>query len=94
MCPADNRRTVRVWKKVLLGLVAAVTLLAILFVWKIGPRNVYGLARYGTQRREGDLQVGQRAPDVSVVSLDGRSRMRLAESIGSKPLVLVFGSYT
>ena len=84
----------RVWKKVLLGLVAAATLLAILVVWKIGPRNVYGLARYGTQRSEGDLRVGQRAPDVSLVSLDGRTRIRLASSIGSKPLVLVFGSYT
>ena len=84
----------RVWKKVLLGLVGAATLLAILFVWKMGPRNVYGLARYGTQRSEGDLRVGQRAPDVSLVSLDGRTRIRLASSIGSKPLVLVFGSYT
>jgi ferric-dicitrate binding protein FerR (iron transport regulator) len=83
------------WKKrVLLGFVAAVTILAILFVWKMGPRNVYGLARYGTQRSEGDLRVGQRAPDVSLVSLDGRSRIRLASSIGAKPLVLVFGSYT
>ena len=84
----------RVWKKVLLGLMAAAALLAIVFVWKMGPRNVYGLARYGTQRSEGDLRVGQRAPDVSLVSLDGRSRIRLASSIGSKPLVLVFGSYT
>ena len=84
----------RVWKKVLLGLVAVATLLAIVFVWKMGPRNVYGLARYGTQRSEGDLRVGQRAPDVSLVSLDGRTRIRLASSIGSKPLVLVFGSYT
>ena len=78
----------------LLGLVAAVTIFAILVVWKIGPRNVYGLARYGTQRSEGDLRVGQRAPDVSLVSLDGRTRVRLASSIGSKPVVLVFGSYT
>ena len=82
------------WKKRVLGIVAAVTLLSGRFVWKMGPRNVYGLARYGTQRSEGDLRVGQRAPDVSLVSLDGRSRIRLASSIGSKPLVLVFGSYT
>jgi len=61
----------KLWKKLLLGLGAAVALLAIVAVWKIGPRNVYGLARYGTQRREGDLKVGQLAPDVSLVSLDG-----------------------
>jgi ferric-dicitrate binding protein FerR (iron transport regulator) len=84
----------KLWKKVLLALVAAVGLLAIFAVWKIGPRNVYGLARYGTQRREGDLQVGQPAPDVSLVSLDGKSRVRLADSTGGKPLVLIFGSYT
>jgi ferric-dicitrate binding protein FerR (iron transport regulator) len=84
----------RAWKKVVLVLLAAVALVAIFVVWKVGPRNVYGLARYGTQRREGDLQVGQRAPDVTLVSLDGKSRVRLADEIGSKPLVLVFGSYT
>jgi ferric-dicitrate binding protein FerR (iron transport regulator) len=81
-------------KKVLLVLLAAVALLAIVVVWRIGPRNVYGLARYGTQRREGDLRVGQQAPDVSLVSLDGKSRVRLADEVGGKPLVLVFGSYT
>jgi ferric-dicitrate binding protein FerR (iron transport regulator) len=82
------------WKKALLALFAAIFVLMIFFVWKIGPRNVYGLARYGTQRREGELRVGEVAPDVSLVTLDGKSRMRLAEAIGSKPLVLVFGSYT
>jgi hypothetical protein len=85
---------VKLWKKLVLGLVAVVALLAAFAVWKIGPRNVYGLARYGTQRREGDLAVGQPAPDVSLVSLDGKSRLRLAEWTGGKPLVLVFGSYT
>jgi hypothetical protein len=85
---------VRPWKKVLLGVLAVVVAGAAFVVWKIGPRNVYGLARYGTQRSEGALQVGQAAPDVTLVSLDGRGRIRLADSIGSKPLVLVFGSYT
>jgi hypothetical protein len=84
----------KLWKKILLGLVAAVALLAIFAVWKIGPKNVYGLARYGTQRREGDLKIGDRAPDVSLVSLDGKSRIRLAEWTGGRPRVLVFGSYT
>ena len=84
----------KLWKKLRLALGAAVALLAIVAVWKIGPRNVYGLARYGTQRREGDLMVGQLAPDVSLVSLDGKSRVRLAEWTGGRPLVLVFGSYT
>jgi ferric-dicitrate binding protein FerR (iron transport regulator) len=85
---------VKLWRKVALALLGAAVLFAGLAVWKIGPRNVYGLARYGTQRREGDLRVGQSAPDVSLVSLDGKARVRLADSTGGRPLVLVFGSYT
>lgn len=84
----------RAWKKVLLGILGVVVLAAAFVVWKIGPRNVYGLARYGTQRREGNLRVGDTAPDVRLVSLDGKSPVLLSERTGSKPLVLVFGSYT
>jgi peroxiredoxin len=40
------------------------------------------------------LKLGQPAPDVSLVSLDGKTRVRLVDSTGGKPLVLVFGSYT
>ncbi|MFQ5816939.1 MAG: hypothetical protein ACE5H2_03145 [Terriglobia bacterium] len=59
------------------------------------PDQAYGLLRYGLpQTRQGELQVGARAPDVELVSLDGESRFRLHEKIGSKPLVLIFGSYT
>jgi hypothetical protein len=84
----------RLWKKVVLAVVGVVALLAAFMVWKIGPRNVYGLARYGTQREEGTLQVGHAAPDLDLVALDGKTRVRLSDSNRSKPLVLVFGSYT
>lgn len=84
----------KLWKKLALALLAAAAALAGVFVWKVGPRNAYGLVRYGTQRREGDLKIGHRAPDVALVSLDGKTRVRLAESTGGRPLVLVFGSYT
>lgn len=80
-------------KKLLLGVLGAVVLVVSVFVWRIGPKNVYGMLRYD-QRREGDLAVGHAAPDVSLYALDGRSRVRLAEEIGEKPLVIVFGSYT
>ncbi len=59
-----------------------------------------GLAGSAQGRRGGDrpspgkLKVGDPAPDVELVALDGQSRFRLSERIGSKPLVLVFGSYT
>jgi hypothetical protein len=62
-------------------------------VVSIGPRNILGMIRYD-QRREGRLRVGDRAPDVELVALDGTRRLRLAEFVGGKPLVLVFGSYT
>ncbi len=59
----------------------------------IGPRNLVGMIRYD-QRRDGTLRVGDRAPDVELLALDGVSRIRLSASIGGQPLVLVFGSYT
>ena len=80
-------------KRAILGVVAVVVVAAAAFLWKVGPGNVYGMLRYD-QRREGDLLAGHRAPDVSLAALDGRSRVRLADSIGGKPLVIVFGSYT
>jgi peroxiredoxin len=46
------------------------------------------------QRQEGTLRVGDRAPDVGLISLDGTTPVRLAEHLGGKPTVLVFGSFT
>ena len=63
------------------------------FVVKMGPRNVIGMLRYD-QRQEGALKVGDPAPDVSLIALDGATEVRLRDRIGAKPLVLVFGSYT
>jgi len=58
-------------------------------------KQLYGFLRYGvTQRRLGKLQVGDKALDVELVALDGRSRFRLSEILGKRPLVLIFGSYT
>jgi len=70
----------------LLGAVAFVVL-------RFGPRNVLGMMRYD-QRQEGRLRVGDAAPDVDLVALDGAHSLRLKDSVGGKPLVLVFGSYT
>jgi hypothetical protein len=77
------------------GLIAAV-LLAVgvsAAVFLIGPRNVVGMIRYD-RRKQGDLKPGLPAPDVTLVSLDGKTPMSLSERVGGKPLVLVFGSYT
>lgn len=79
----------------IIGLVvgAALVLAAGGFVFMMGPRNAWGMLRYD-QRKEGALRVGDQAPDVSLMALDGVTRMPLRGHIGSRPLVIVFGSYT
>ena len=81
------------WKRVLLGVGIAVVVVAGFMVQRIGPRNIIGMLRYDT-RREGHLQPGDAAPDVVAFGLDGASRVSVLERTGSKPLVLVFGSFT
>jgi len=79
-------------KKVLLGLAALIAVAATVVVVKIGPRNLIGMMRYD-QRRDGDLKVGDRAPDAQLVALDGRTRLPLL-AVRDKPTVLIFGSFT
>jgi len=48
-----------------------------------------------THARAGSLQVGDRAPDFSLVKLDKTAQVRLSDlTAQQRPLVLVFGSYT
>jgi AhpC/TSA family len=44
--------------------------------------------------RKGNLDVGDAAPDFSLETHDKKSRVRLSDFRGKKPVVLVFGSYT
>lgn len=81
-------------KRLLLIVVAAVAVLCGFAVWKIGgPGMLLGMLRYD-ERREGSFKVGDRAPDVSLVRLDGAGRESLLKRVGSRPLVLILGSYT
>jgi len=60
-----------------------------------GPRDVYGFLPYALpQWYRGDLQVGDRAPDVRRMNIDGQTTFHLRDRIGQRPLVLVFGSYS
>lgn len=79
-------------KKVLLVVAALVAAAAAFIVMRIGPRNVIGMIRYD-QRREGDLKVGDRAPELQLVALDGKSNVPLLGT-PDKPTVLIFGSFT
>ena len=83
----------KVFRKVLLVLAVLVGIVGAFVAWRIGPRNIIGMIRYD-QRKEGSLKPGDAAPDVTLVSLDGKTPVRVSEQVGGKPLVLVFGSYT
>lgn len=81
-------------KKILIGLGVLVVVAAGAFTYMIGgPRNVIGMLRYD-QRQEGTLKVGDRAPEVALLALDGKTPVKLSERLGGKPTVLVFGSFT
>ena len=83
-----------------LAIGAGVALIIMVFVaFRLdGPRFVTGLMTYGTQAREGTLQVGDPTPAVTLYSLDAMTPRALADwaadRAGGKPLVLVFGSFT
>jgi hypothetical protein len=73
---------------------AVVLLLGFAVYWMGGPRNVIGFVMYGRQAKDGKLKVGDPAPDVALVALDGSTSTSLAQWLGRRPLVLVFGSFT
>jgi hypothetical protein len=59
------------------------------------PKDAYGMARYALPHmHRGNLKVGSDAPDARLVALNGASHFHIRERTGSRPLVLVFGSFT
>jgi hypothetical protein len=80
-------------RRVLLLLGVVVLGFAAFVVAKIGPSNVVGMLRWDT-RREGALRIGSAAPDVVLHAVAGPGTTRLAQRIGPRPLVLIFGSFT
>jgi hypothetical protein len=44
--------------------------------------------------RDGKVQVGDPAPDFDLPTADHLNRVRLSSFRGSKPVILIFGSYT
>lgn len=84
-------------KTLILAAIAAVAatglIVGIAALVRIGPRNVIGMVRYD-QREQGRLSVGDAAPSVELVSLEGSRREDLGAQFGERPLVLIFGSFT
>ena len=82
-------------RKKIITVVAGLLLVGIgVAVWYDVPRFVIGLIKYGHQAREGTLQVGDPAPMATVYELDGTTSRDLGEWMGTRPLVLIFGSFT
>ncbi len=85
---------VKLWKRIGIGLVVIALVALGAFTYMVGgPRNLIGMLRYD-QRQEGALKIGDRAPDVALLALDGATPVRLSERLGGKPTVLIFGSFT
>ncbi len=92
MVPAEAKMLKKILFIVLGLVIVALTALTVLMG---GPKNLYGVVRYGfPQVSRGALRVGDSTPDAQLTALDGRSTFHLRERIGRKPLVLIFGSYT
>jgi hypothetical protein len=87
------RLEVNVSKIALLAVLALGIAAAAIAVARMGPRNLIGMIRYD-QRQKGALRVGDRAPDVELLALDGKTTTRLAQLWGGRPCILVFGSFT
>ena len=81
----------------LAGLLAVLLLAAfgVLCYLAGSPRDAYGMVRYALPHmHRGTLEAGSDAPDVRLVALDGVHHFHLRERLGTRPLVLVFGSFT
>lgn len=59
------------------------------------PKDALYMVRYALPHmHRGTLKVGDDAPDARLLALDGKTRFRIRERTGQRPLVLVFGSFT
>lgn len=86
----------RILKWFLIGLGGLlVAAYAALSIMAGGPKDAIQMVRYALPyMHRGNLKVGDSAPDVQLVSLDGTTRFELREHLAGRPLVLVFGSFT
>ena len=83
------------WKKVLLG-VGALLLVGAAGLYGYYQAMVHGLIRYNDYdvRTEGQLQIGDLAPDLELTRVEGEGSTMLSDLYREKPVVLAFGSYT
>ncbi|HUN64384.1 MAG TPA: hypothetical protein VMU53_20455 [Candidatus Sulfotelmatobacter sp.] len=76
-------------------LVLAAGAFLLLSIMAGGAKDAFYMVRYALPHmHRGNLKVGDEAPDARLVALDGSTRFHIRERTGSRPLVLVFGSFT
>lgn len=80
------------WKKIAIGAASVVLLAVVGMALYIGPSNIIGMIRYDI-REEGAFKAGDIAPDVDLLTLDGEL-VSLTSKFGTRPTVLIFGSFT
>ena len=81
------------WTAIGLGVLVVAVYVA-LSIMAGGPKDALQMVRFALPHmHRGNVLVGDQAPDVTLVSLDGGS-FQLREHLQGKPLVLVFGSFT
>jgi len=59
------------------------------------PKDALYMVRYAfPHMHRGNLKIGDAAPDARLVALNGSDHFRIRERNSTRPLVLVFGSFT
>ncbi len=82
------------WLAISVGAILVIVF-GLLCVMAGGPKDAIQMVRFAFPYMHlGKLKVGEGAPDVQLVSLDGATRFNLREHLAGRPLVLVFGSFT
>ena len=83
-------------KRIAIALVGLLVVMYVLLSIMAGsPKDAIQMVRYAfPYMHRGNLHVGDQAPDVKLVALDGASTFQLREHVQGRPLVLVFGSFT
>ena len=87
-------KTAFLWITVSLGALIVIAFVA-LSVMAGGPKDALYMVRYALPHmHRGNLKVGDTAPDARIYALNGTETFHIRERTGSKPLVVVFGSFT
>jgi len=87
-------KTAFLWITVSLGALIVIAFVA-LSVMAGGPKDALYMVRYALPHmHRGNLKVGDTAPDARIYALNGAETFHIRERTGSKPLVIVFGSFT